>query len=81
LARDLKVSSIGTMGATQQHIRLQLTDSGGSAFMEAVGFRMGQWARRLGSGSSVDAVFTIGINEWNGTRKVRMYLKDLSAHD
>ncbi len=58
-----------TVGAGGAHLKLAL---GG---LDAIGFRMGDRLPLCGGG--VEAAFTIGFDEWDGTRRVQLRLRDV----
>jgi single-stranded-DNA-specific exonuclease len=59
-----------TVGAGGQHLKLALGRG-----LDAIGFGMGE---RLGDcGGPLEAAFTIGFDEWDGTRRLQLRLRDL----
>ncbi|WP_049760203.1 single-stranded-DNA-specific exonuclease RecJ [Anaeromyxobacter dehalogenans] len=59
-----------TVGAGGAHLKLALGRG-----LDAIGFGMGD--RAPACGGPVDAAFTIGFDEWDGTRRLQLKLKDL----
>ena len=70
---DIKILSDG------KHLKLRLTDGGLVA--EAIGFNMGALAGVYRINDSIDAVFSLEVNRWNGTDKLQLNLKDVKACD
>lgn len=61
------------MGASGEHLKLVLgTDKN---HVQAVAFRMGDMDSFISMQDRVDIVFTIGINEYKGTRDVQLIIK------
>ncbi len=60
-----------------RHLKLKVCDGGFS--IEAIGFNLGGLADRYSAGDAVDLVFTPGINEWNGTERLQLYIKDIRS--
>jgi single-stranded-DNA-specific exonuclease len=59
-----------TVGAGGQHLKLAFGRG-----LDAIGFGMGE---RLGDcGGPLEAAFTIGFDEWDGTRRLQLRLRDL----
>jgi single-stranded-DNA-specific exonuclease len=60
-----------TVGAAGAHLKMSLGRG-----LDAIGFGMGD---RLGlcSEGPVDAAFTVGFDEWDGTRRLQLRLKDV----
>jgi single-stranded-DNA-specific exonuclease len=75
LARGLSLASAKRMGADGSHLRLSLRQ--GSASVQAVAWRMGARLEALQAEPSLDALFHLEMNEWNGRRNLQWELKDL----
>jgi single-stranded-DNA-specific exonuclease len=61
------------VGAEGRHLKLAL----GAARLDAIGFGMGD---RLGACQGpVEAAFTLGFDEWDGTRRLQLRLRDLRS--
>lgn len=61
-----------------RHLKLKLKADG--IKFDAIGFNMADWADVLKDRDIINAVFSIGINEWNGAQYVQLNLKDIK-HD
>ena len=61
-----------------QHLRLGVTD--GSAYAEAVGFRLGDASELLAfTRAKVDLAYTVGLDRWNDTTRVQLIVHDLAT--
>lgn len=60
----------------ERHLKLRLAVGGN--IVEAIGFDMAE--SKLPSGT-IDAVFSLGVNLWNGRRNLQLRLKDFRAAD
>jgi single-stranded-DNA-specific exonuclease len=79
LARDLRVEEIFSVGADAKHLRLTVSHwSGERRKMIAFGFGPGGngRTRELEPGAKIDAVFNVGVNEWNGNREIQLKVVD-----
>lgn len=74
-ARGLTVRSVQPVGSEGKHLRLLVSEWKGPRKM--IGFNCGEWCARLSPGDRIDAVFTLGVNEWNGNRELEMKIVDL----
>jgi single-stranded-DNA-specific exonuclease len=63
-----------TVGAAGAHLKLTL----GARGLDAIGFGMGDRAPLCAAGP-VDAAFCLGFDEWDGTRRLQLKLKDLRS--
>ncbi|HHY93259.1 MAG TPA: single-stranded-DNA-specific exonuclease RecJ [Firmicutes bacterium] len=72
LLRSLSTERVRTVGQEQEHLRLELGQ--GKSCFTAVGFGQGERAGEL-NGTRVDAVFSAGVNDWEGKRSVELFLK------
>jgi single-stranded-DNA-specific exonuclease len=59
-----------TVGAGGKHLKLALGRG-----LDAIGFGMGD--RLADCGGPVEAAFTVGFDEWDGTRRLQLRLRDL----
>ena len=60
-----------------KHLKLSLFD--GSQKVDAIGFNMGELADECIVGNRVDAVFSLEVNQWNGSSKLQLNLKDIKV--
>jgi single-stranded-DNA-specific exonuclease len=61
-----------TVGSAKVHLKLSLGPRG----IDAIGFGMGDRAGLCAEGP-VDAAFSVGFDEWDGTRRLQLKLRDL----
>ena len=61
-----------TVGAAGAHLKLAL----GARGLDAIGFGMGDRAALCAEGP-VDAAFSVGFDEWDGTRRLQLKLRDV----
>ncbi|PKR79093.1 single-stranded-DNA-specific exonuclease RecJ [Halalkalibacillus sediminis] len=73
----IQLSQMRKIGAKQNHIKLLGQKDGRS--IDMIGFQLGQLADHLTLNSTVDVAGEIEINEWNGTKKLQIKLKDLQC--
>ncbi len=76
LARGLRVVAVDTVGKDGQHLRLHVSHAT-SEVKKTIGFRFGSWVESIRPGDSVDCVFEVGVNEWNGNREIELKIVDL----
>jgi single-stranded-DNA-specific exonuclease len=74
--RDCTVLSASTFGASRQHLRVILSDSGGGV-AEAIAFNKPGVEAHLPRGRRIDCCFGLELDEWEGRERVRMRLRDL----
>jgi single-stranded-DNA-specific exonuclease len=65
-----------TVGASGAHLKLAL----GARGLDAIGFGMGDRAALCAEGP-VDAAFSVGFDEWDGTRRLQLKLRDVRPAD
>ncbi|MFT3916988.1 MAG: single-stranded-DNA-specific exonuclease RecJ [Anaeromyxobacteraceae bacterium] len=66
-----RVRPVGAGGA---HLKLAFGRG-----LDAIGFGLGDRLSLCGGGGPVEAAFTVGFDEWDGTRRLQLRLKDLRA--
>ena len=72
LMRETRVLRAIRVGATRDHLKLQLSD-GGKAW-DAIAFKQGD--KRVGPGDTIDVVYTFGLNTWNGQTSYQLNVLD-----
>jgi single-stranded-DNA-specific exonuclease len=73
VTRHLRVIDFRRVGNEGKHLRLRLTN--GLTQIDAIGFKLGDWADR--NLMFVDVVYHLEINEWNGYSKLQLNVQDL----
>ncbi|WP_276352777.1 single-stranded-DNA-specific exonuclease RecJ [Cohnella caldifontis] len=79
LIQGASVRECRTMGKESQHVRLTVGQQ--ERKLEAVGFGWGGLAERLPAGRRVDMLGELGVNEWNGSRKVQFTIQDIRSEE
>jgi single-stranded-DNA-specific exonuclease len=77
LSRGVEVSHHRAVGQDGAHLQLTVTTGRDSGYreMSGIAFRQGDWASQLPQ--TIDLVYTVGVNEWRGNRKLQLMVKDL----
>ena len=80
IVRDVRI-----MGREGKHLKLRLSSTNDqrqttSDQLEAVGFGMGERAGEIKVGEEIDIVYSVDENEWNGSRKLQLKLKDIRKY-
>jgi single-stranded-DNA-specific exonuclease len=75
LSRNLRVKHSKAIGQDAKHLRLVLHD--GKQDWSAVAFQQGYWANKLTPAQTIDVVYSLEFNEWNGERFLQLNIKDL----
>lgn len=78
LTRDLEVKDIRQVGMGKKHLKLFLRDEKSGHAISAIGFNLGKKAKEIEIGSKINVVFTISVDEWNGSRRLQLKLKDIN---
>lgn len=73
---NVQLKDFQTVGATQKHLRLVLTD-GSHKIMKAIAFGLGERAATLHLGDTVTVVGTVSVNQWNGNKELQFQVKDI----
>lgn len=78
LMKNLLIESLKLVGNGEKHLKLQLRSNDGSPkIFEAIGFSLATDNAHLETGNTVDVVFTLGVDEWNGNKRIQLELIDL----
>lgn len=72
VTRKIIVEDARLVGADGKHLRLHLPS------IDAIAFGMGSMYSKLKSGTLIDIAYTIDMNDWNGTKKLQLKIKDIN---
>ena len=75
LSEKVTIDAMQLVGKEGKHIRFTLSQNGRKH--KVIGFRFGEWVHKLSLGDTIDVVYRIGVNEWNGNRSIQLVLVDL----
>ncbi|MCC6800119.1 MAG: single-stranded-DNA-specific exonuclease RecJ, partial [Anaerolineae bacterium] len=73
VARGLRVTEARRVGQDGKHLRLRFVNGGNT--IDAIAFKLGDWAERLEA--EMDVAFHLELNEWNGRVKPQLNVQDL----
>lgn len=76
ISRGLKVVTCSAVGKDASHLKLRVQFPN-VKIVNAIGFRFGEWISKLTLGCSVDLVYEIDVNEWNGNRELQIKIMDI----
>jgi single-stranded-DNA-specific exonuclease len=79
LGQGMTVIEARTVGAEGKHLKLKLLWDG--RVIDAIGFKLGYWCSKLSPQSSLDVVFELEANEWNGNKELQMKICDLNIKE
>ncbi len=74
MTRGLDVVDVRTVGNDNQHIKLKLRGDNQPP-IDAIGFGFGDWVDTMPS--TIDVVYHLEINEWQGRRNLQMRIEDM----
>ena len=78
LAKNIVVEDLRIVGNGSKHLKLALSSKDSSPkIFDAIGFGMGDKFPNLKNGDSIDIVFNLQEDEWNGNKKIQLKLIDL----
>jgi single-stranded-DNA-specific exonuclease len=81
LAKNMIVESFRIVGNGSKHLKLALRSGDNSPkIFDAIGFGLGDKFPNLKNGDSVDIVFNLQEDEWNGNKKIQLKLIDLKIN-
>ncbi len=78
IIKDLKVVSFDKVGKKSDHLRLMVSQNGGTV-KKCIGFYLGSICDKINVGGKVDVVCEVSFNEWNGTKEIQLKIIDLKT--
>ncbi len=76
IARGVQVITAQPVGKTGSHLRLTVASSD-RTMRQCIGFGWGSEATRLKLGDTIDLVYCVGVNEWDGRREIQLEIIDM----
>jgi len=76
LSKQVLVRQKRMLGKEGKHLRLVLQGGELGKVIEAVAFGMGDRVEEIKEEGYVDIVYTVGMNEWNGNRRLQVKIRD-----
>ena len=73
-SRNMTVEDIRAVGASSQHLKLQLDG------FEAIGFNMGSLRAQLRPGDKIDVAYTMEENKYAGDGSIQLKIKDIKTN-
>lgn len=75
LSEQMRVVSLQPVGVEGKHLRL-MVNNGSPQVKKMMAFGLGEQLTNFSPGTLFDGVYTLSINEWNGTRELEYKLND-----
>lgn len=79
LSRRVLVREKRVMGSEGKHLRLILQGGEVGRVFEAVAFGMGERSQEIREEDYIDIVYSINMNEWKGSSRLQLKIKDFRA--
>lgn len=67
------------LGAQKNHLKMQMEENG--VVLDCIAFQMGHLYWNIAPQSTVSLVGELGINEWNGNRKIQLRVEDIQINE
>ena len=77
-SKNLTVVSVRQLKGGK-HLKLILSD--GENFSDAIGFNMGEYAKIISQGDTIDIAFSLSVNEFRGEKQSQIVLKDIKKSE
>jgi len=77
ITKNITIEDMRLVGADGKHLKLRVYQSKSPEQLDAIGFNMGDFAGKIHTGDTIDIIYTIEQNEWNGNNRLQLKMKDL----
>lgn len=74
-----RVHDVRTIGKENNHLKMRLDDQ--QYFLDGIGFGMAEFYDYIEPSGNIALLGTLNINEWNGTKKPQIMLKDINVNN
>jgi single-stranded-DNA-specific exonuclease len=77
ILKNVELADISRVGTDGAHLKIALLNKDTGEYTGGIGFRLGEEFAHLRLDDKIDILFTLEVNEWNGSRKLQLNIKDL----
>ncbi|MCI5055081.1 MAG: single-stranded-DNA-specific exonuclease RecJ [Flavobacteriales bacterium] len=70
-----------TVGAENDHLKLNLKQRKTNLKFDGIAFNMGQWEAYVKSGQPIDIAYSLEENVWNDKRSIQLVIKDIKKSE
>lgn len=77
LLQDVKSQTVRKIGADKTHLKMSVQMN--ETELDMIGFGFGEFADRIPEQTDLSVVGKLGINEWNGHRKLQFQIEDIAV--
>jgi len=77
LMKNLIIEDMKIVGNGSKHLKLSLRSQTSPKIFESIGFGLGDNSQNLEKGQTVDIVFNLQEDEWNGNKRMQLNLVDI----
>ncbi len=77
LVKDVAISGLRKIGRDDSHLKCALTAAGKS--LDAIGFQLAHLTEHLTPSAQLQVLGELTVNEWNGSRKPQLVIRDLAV--
>lgn len=74
---NVHIADMRMIGKDNKHLKLQVSSLDSPISINAVAFNMGNLYPELRPDKPIDIAYSIDMNEWNGSRKLQLKIKDI----
>lgn len=78
VSKRVVVDDVRLVGKERRHLKLTVRQD--EKVFDAIAFGLGERASELHSGDTIDIVYTIAIDSWNGNEKLQLKVKDIKIN-
>lgn len=75
MTKNLQIVSLGLVGKEQKHLKLKLSTIN-RVYLDVIAFGMGQDST-LKVGDNISIAYVLEVNEWNGSKRLQLEVKDI----
>ena len=79
MTEGVEIEDIQLMGKDKKHLRFKFPIPNSQFSITGLGFGMGEYFSKFEIGKTVDLLYTIDMNEWNGRRSLQLKIKDFKV--
>jgi single-stranded-DNA-specific exonuclease len=78
MVKNAVIKSMVAVGKKKEHVKMTLFRDG--LYFDGIMFGGGEIIKEYKIGDTLDIIFQLDVNEWNGSRKLQLMIKDVRTH-
>ncbi len=77
ILRSVRLSDVKLVGSDKKHVKFDVVNKEDGTYFPCIGFNLADKLKLLTRRKKLDLLFSLDINEWNGSKRIQLIIKDI----